>query len=104
MSTDLNHRVRKTDITRIIVEGVKGPALCGELVLWHHQGADAMPGCETGSTKMEVCSDCDELYDLALQRDALSKQYRQRRAAMDERRHERDILKELDTSLQEVVI
>lgn len=103
-NTDLNHRVSKTNITRSIVEGVEVPALCGELVLCHHQGAAAMAGCETGSTKLEVCSDCDELYDIIGQRDALNDQYRQRRAQMDEQRRERELLQELDTSLQRVTI
>lgn len=90
MGTGLNHRVSKTDITRSIVEGMEVPALCGELVLCTHQGSEAMPGCETGSTRLEVCPDCDEIYDILRQRDALTKQYRQRRAQMNERRSERE--------------
>lgn len=63
MNSDLNHYMRKTDITRAIVDGIPGRAICGEIFLPSHQGSEAMPGSEAASSKLEVCGECVRIYD-----------------------------------------
>lgn len=72
MNSDLNHYMSKTAITRAIVEGVPGKALCGEVFLPQSQGAEAMPWRPQANRKRKTCPNCELFYG-ALRSDAEEK-------------------------------
>lgn len=54
----LNHYVRKSEITRSIVEGVAVVALCGTRVLTSAQGNG-----NTGNRRLQTCAMCSLTYE-----------------------------------------
>ncbi|WP_200329621.1 DUF3039 domain-containing protein [Leucobacter sp. L43] len=65
---DLNHYIRKTDILRGVVDGSPAKALCGEMVVPDHQGAQAIPGHEVAHRELKTCPVCENIFD-SLRRD-----------------------------------